>query len=287
MFTSLMAGAIGIKGLDLASLIELAAASGHDGVWFDITEAKAIADDKGLDHLKDMFASKGVQPGGWGAPVRWQDDANRDADLEALKPLAELGVALGNPYTTTGIMPANNDREFDAQYAWVLERLTPFAQKLNESGVRLGIEFITPKTIRDRFTHEFIYTMSEMLRLGRDTGVGNVGVLFDVWHHYCAHGTVADLDTITKDDVQVVHVNDAPAGIPIDEQLDNQRLLPMESGVIEAPAMIAKLAALGYNGPVIAEPFNARINEIAATNPLAAATETAESIKKLFAASGI
>jgi sugar phosphate isomerase/epimerase len=282
-----MAGAIGIKGLTLQETIDLAATTGFDGVWFDIREAKTLADEHDVDYVKDLFASKGVRPGGWGAPVRWQDDANRDADLEALKPLAELGVALGNPYTTTGIMPANNDRPFDEQYAWVLERLTPFAKALNESGVRLGIEFITPKTIRDRFTYEFIYTMPEMLRLGRDTGVGNVGVLFDVWHHYCAHGTVADLDSITKDDVQVVHVNDAPAGIPIDEQIDNQRLLPMESGVIEAPAMIAKLAALGFDGPVIAEPFNDRLNAIAANDPAAAATETIESIRKLYAAAGI
>jgi len=287
MYSSLMAGAIGIKGLSLQETIDLAAATGFDGVWFDIREAKTLADEHGVDYVKDLFASKGVKPGGWGAPVRWQDDANRDADLEALKPLAELGVELGNPYTTTGIMPGNNDRPFDEQYAWVLERLTPFAKALDGSGVRLGIEFITPKTIRDRFTHEFIYTMHEMLRLGRDTGVGNVGVLFDVWHHYCAHGTVADLDTITKDDVQVVHVNDAPAGIPIDEQIDNQRLLPMESGVIEAPGMIAKLAGLGFDGPVIAEPFNDRLNAIAATDPAAAATETIESITKLYAAPGI
>jgi sugar phosphate isomerase/epimerase len=287
MYSSLMAGAIGIKGLTLQETIDLAAATGFDGVWFDIREAKALADEHGVDYVKDLFASKGVRPGGWGAPVRWQDDANRDADLKALKPLAELGVALGNPYTTTGIMPANNDRAFDEQYAWVLERLTPFAQTLNESGIRLGIEFITPKTIRDRFTYEFIYTMPEMLRLGRDTGVGNVGVLFDVWHHYCAHGTLEDLNHITKDDVQVVHVNDAPAGIPIDEQIDNQRLLPMESGVIEAPAMIAKLAALGFDGPVIAEPFNDRLNAIAANDPVAAATETIQSITKLYAAAGI
>ena len=87
--------------------------------------------------------------------------------------------------------------------------------------------------------------------------------------------------------VFVVHVNDAPAGIEIDEQLDNQRLLPMESGVIPATAMMQKLAAIGYDGPVIAEPFNARLNELAATDPAAAATQTRESITKLFAASGI
>lgn len=287
MYSSLMTGAIGLRGLGLEESIDLAANAGFDGVWFDIAEAKSIADDKGVDYLKDLFASKGVKPGGWGATVRWQDDEHRDADLEALKPLAALGVELGNPFTTSGIMPANNDRPFDEQYAFVLERLRPYAETLKSEGVSLGIEFIAPKTIRDRFTYEFIYSMPQMLELADKVGTGNVGVLFDVWHHYTAHGTVEELDLLTRDNVFVVHVNDAPAGLEIDQQLDNQRLLPMESGVIPATAMMAKLAAIGYDGPVIAEPFNDRLNAIAATDPLAAATETRESITKLFAASGI
>jgi sugar phosphate isomerase/epimerase len=126
-----------------------------------------------------------------------------------------------------------------------------------------------------------------MLDLADEVGTGNVGVLFDVWHHYTAHGTVEDLDRLNTGNVFVVHVNDAPAGLEIDEQIDNQRLLPMESGVIPAPAMIAKLAQIGYTGPVIAEPFNDRLNEIAATDPKAAATETSESIQRLYAAAGI
>jgi sugar phosphate isomerase/epimerase len=282
-----MAGAIGIKGRSLQETIDLASQVGFDAVWFDIKEAKAIADEHGVDHLKSLFASKGVKPGGWGAPVRWQDDANRDADIEALKPLAELGVALGNPFTTSGIMPGTDEREFDDQYAFVVERLRPFAAALKASGVSLGIEFIAPKTIRNRFKYEFIYSMPQMLQLGADAGTGNIGVLFDLWHHYTAHGTVEDLDLLTADNVFVVHVNDAPAGIEIDEQIDNQRLLPMESGVIPATAMMQKLAAIGYAGPVIAEPFNARINEIAESDAAAAATETRESITRLLTASGI
>ncbi len=288
MYTSLMAGAIGLRGLSLEESIDLAANAGFDGVWFDIAEAKAIADDKGVDYVKDLFASKGVKPGGWGATVRWQDDAHRDADLEALKPLAALGVELGNPFTTSGIMPANNDRAYDEQYAFVLERLTPYAETLKSEGVSLGIEFIAPKTTRDMFKHQFIYKMTDMLKLGEEVGTGNVGVLFDIWHHWTGHGTLADMDVLTTKNVFVVHVNDAPLGLEVDEQMDLSRALPMETGGIdEAPAMMAKLAAIGYDGPVIAEPFSARINELAGTDPLAAATETRESITKLFAASGI
>ncbi|MEJ7901440.1 MAG: sugar phosphate isomerase/epimerase family protein [Thermomicrobiales bacterium] len=287
MYSSLMTGAIGIKGLSLEESIELAAQAGFDAVWFDIKEAKALADQHGVDHVKDLFASKGVKPGGWGAPVRWQDDSERDDDLEALKPLAELGVALGNPFTTSGIMPGNDEREFDDQYAYVIERLRPFAERLKASGVNLGIEFIAPKTLRNRFKYEFVYSMPQMLQLAADAGTGNIGVLFDVWHHYTAHGTVEDLDLLTRDNVFVVHVNDAPTGLEIDEQQDLSRTLPMETGVIPATAMMQKLAAIGFAGPVIAEPFNARINEIAATDPAAAAKETQASIANLFAASGI
>lgn len=287
MYPSLMAGAIGIGKLNLQESIAMAAGTGFEGVWFDITEAKALADEHGVDYVKELFESKSVRPGGWDAPVRWQDDSQRGDDLAALPALAELGVALGNPYTTTGIMPANNDRPFDEQYAWVLERLTPYAKVLDAAGVRLGIEFITPKTIRDRFQYEFIYTMKDMLKLGRDTGMGNVGVLFDVWHHYAAHGTPQDMDGLTKDDVQVVHVNDAPEGVAIDDLIDNQRELPAATGVIPAAEMLRRLDVIGFDGPVIAEPFNARINDIAKTDPVAAAAETRESIGKLNAQAGL
>ena len=287
MYSSLMTGAIGLRGLGLEESIDLAAKAGFDAVWFDIAAAKAIADEKGVDYVKDLFASKGVKPGGWGATVRWQDDAHRDADLEALKPLAALGVELGNPFTTSGIMPANNERPYDEQYAFILERLRPYAETLKSEGVSLGMEFIAPKTLRDKFTYEFIYSMPQMLELADKVGTGNVGVLFDVWHHYTAHGTLEEMDLLTKDNVFVVHVNDAPTGLEIDEQQDLERTLPMETGVIPAPAMMARLAAIGFDGPVIAEPFSARINPLAETDPLAAATETRESIAKLFAASGI
>ena len=287
MYSSLMGGAIGLSNLSLEDSIDLAAKTGFDGLWFDIRRANELATERGVDYVKDLFASKGVKPGGWGAPVRWQDDAHRDQDLELLKPLAELGVELGNPFTTTGIMPANNEREYDAQYAFILERLTSYAETLKAAGVSLAIEFIAPKTTRDKFKHQFIYSMPDMLKLGEAVGTGNVGVLFDVWHHYTAHGTVEEMDLLTKDNVFVVHVNDAPKGLEIDEQLDLSRTLPMETGVIPAPEMMKRLAAIGYDGPVIAEPFSASLNELASTDPEAAARQTQESIAKLFAAAAI
>jgi len=283
MLNTLMAGAIGIKDLDLEGQIKLAAAAGFDAVNFNVTDVKALADaNGGIDYVKDLFASNGVQPGGWGVPVNIGDDEKRPGQLESLAELASLAVALGRPGGTSGIMPGNNEREYDAEYAFWLERYRPVAEVLKSVGASIGIEFIAPKTLRNRFKYEFIYDMPRMLAFGKDVGTGNVGVLFDVWHHYTAHGTIEELDLLTKDDVILVHVNDAPKGLEIDEQQDLSRTLPMETGVIPAVEYMRKLKALGYDGPVAAEPFSARINDIAASDPLAAAKETQQATQKLL-----
>lgn len=287
MYTTLMPGAIGITNLSFPESVAFAAQTGFASITLDIRTARAMADDQGIDAVKGLFASHGIRAATWGPPVSWQDDAQRDKQLAELPRYAEVAQALGSPGATLGIMPGSNERDFDAQYAWILERLRPLAEALKESDTRLGIEFIAPKTTRNRFTHEFIYDAKGMMKLARDVGTGNVGLLFDLWHHYEAHGTVAEIEDLKAEDIVFVHVNDAPAGIPVDEQMDLVRTLPMETGAIEAPAMMQALAKIGYDGPVAAEPFSQRIFDLAKTDPIAAATETRKSIEKLFAAAGL
>ncbi|MDP8908524.1 MAG: sugar phosphate isomerase/epimerase, partial [Chloroflexota bacterium] len=151
---------------------------------------------------------------------------------------------------------------------------------------QIGLEFIGPKTLRANYKYEFIYTLQGTLELARAVGTGNIGTLFDVWHLYTSGGSIDEIDALTPSDVVLVHVNDAPAGIPIDEQIDNVRTLPMETGVIDVPEMLRRLAAIGYEGPVCPEPFSRRIEDRAATDPDGAARETAESMQKLWAAAG-
>jgi sugar phosphate isomerase/epimerase len=287
MYNALVPNTIGIRDLDLQGSIDLAKAAGFEGVSFDIVEAKAIADQHGVDHVRALFADAGLRPALWNTGVSWFDDEKRDAQIEALKPLAELAVALGATSVTTGIMPGNNTRPYDEEYEFCQTRLRPLAEALKASGVRIGIEFISPKTLRDTFTYQFIYTMKDMLAFAKDIGTGNVGLLFDVWHHHCAHGTVEDMSVLTAGDVMLVHSNDAPRGLEIDELQDLSRELPMATGVIPAPEMLRVLDGIGYDGAVVAEPFSARINELAATDPVAAAVETCEAQNKLFAAAGL
>jgi sugar phosphate isomerase/epimerase len=92
---------------------------------------------------------------------------------------------------------------------------------------------------------------------------------------------------MTSDDIVSVHVNDAPPGIAIEDQLDGVRRLPMETGVIDLPAIMRRLAQIGYDGPVIPEPFSERINAIARDEPERAARLTSEAMDLLWHASDL
>lgn len=287
MYNTLIPGAIGIKNVTLAESITLAKDAGFQGVNFDVREAKVLADENGIASVKALFDDAGIKAAGFSLPVNWQSDDTRDEQIAELPALAEVALALGASNSLTGIMPGNNERAYDEQYAWLIERFLPAAKAAKAAGLQIGIEFISPKTLRNRFTYESIFSMKQMLGFAKDIGTGNVGVLFDVWHHYTAHGTIEELDGLKASDVQYVHVNDAPKGLEIDEQIDSQRTLPLVTGVIDAPEMLRRLAKIGYTGPVASEPFSDELNAVGATDPLAAAKTTAEATQKLLEVAGV
>ncbi|MDQ3249937.1 MAG: sugar phosphate isomerase/epimerase, partial [Chloroflexota bacterium] len=113
---------------------------------------------------------------------------------------------------------------------------------------------------------------------------GNMGLLLDIWHVYTAHGSMDELHKLHKDDVVSVHVNDAPPGLAIDEQLDQVRTLPGETGVLDIVGFLHALQAIGYDGPVTAEPFSQRVRELA---PAEAVRETGAAMDKIWQMAGL
>ncbi len=286
MFKNLSAGAIGIRGLDLAQTIDLARQIGFGGIDFDIRQAATLADQHSVEYVCSLFDRAGVRPGQWGLPVTWNKDDQWEQDLQALPKLAALGKALGCTRTATWCLSGSNERPFRENWTWHVARFRPIAQALADQGCVLGIEFLGPKTIRSRFQHEFIYTLGSMMELAREIGP-NVGLLLDAWHLFTSGDGLEVLDTITAQDVVTVHVNDAPPGLTLDTYMDNDRRLPMETGVVPLPQFIQKLAALGYDGPITPEPFSKRINDVAAQDALAAGLLIAEYMKRLWQAAGL
>jgi sugar phosphate isomerase/epimerase len=287
MYTTMSPDALGIRGLPLLEAIEVARDAGFAGLSFDSRVAARAIDELGLTAVQEQFAQAGVKPALWNLPVAWRDDNKWETDLRELPRLARAARDLGSTRTATYMPSGSSDRPFSENFDWHVARLRPVAEVLGDEGCRFGIEFIGPKTYRAAFQHEFIYTLDGVMELISAIGTGNVGVMLDSWHLYASGGSLADLQRLTNQDVVVVHVNDAPAGIARDEQIDTVRTLPMETGVIDLVGFMRALQEMGYDGPVMPEPFSKRVNELAATDRLAAAREAAKSMDELWRAAGL
>ena len=287
MFRNLSPGTIGIRGLGLAEAIALARETGFEAVDLPIREAAQLAERRGIEHVRALFADAGVRPGSWGLPFDWRDESAWRAGVAELGGLAEVGRQLGCTRVFTWVPPGSDERAMDANRRWHVERFRPIAEALGPSGCRIGLEFIGPKTLRDQFAHPFVHSMEGMLELIDQIGAPNVGLLVDAYHVYTSHGSNEDVARLRPEQVVVVHVNDAPAGIPVDEQEDRVRCLPVATGVIDLAGFMGALRRIGYDGPVTVEPFDQQLNELGASDPKAAARATAESLARLWQVAGL
>ena len=279
MYKSLNAPAIGIKTLALPDLIALARATGFAGVDFDMVEALTF--DPAA--LRDLFGD--IRPAQWGLPVRgpqseWATDATQ------LAACARRAADLGALRCATWVPSWSDSRDLASNTAFHIARLTPVAGILADHGVALGLEFLGPVTLFKSHRHAFIHQMQPMIDMARQIGP-NVGLLLDAWHLFTSGGTLADLAALKPADIVHVHINDAPVGVPFDAVLDNVRHMPLETGVLDLAGFMRTLNALGYDGPVTTEPFSARLNAIAASDPGAAAQEVSAAMDRLWQISGL
>ena len=283
MDKSLNTGAIGVR-TDLAGALNLAQAHGFDAIDLPMGELLRLADAEGVAAVRERFARAGLRPGPWGLPVEWRkDEATFQQGLAELPRYAALARQLGAERVTTWVPAGQEERTLEQQEEHLLGRFRPVAALLAEHGCRLGLEFIGPKTYRARFAQPFHYTAPAMLAFARRIGP-NVGLLHDCWHWYTSGGTLEELRQLQARDIVAVHVNDAPPGIDRDEQVDNRRMLPMESGVIDLPGYLRALQAIGYDGPVSVEPFSERVRQLP---PEQAVAETAAALDKAWRVAGL
>jgi len=284
MFKNLSPGAIGIRATMLEGL-ELAKATGYGGLDPNLGEMRQLAQEHSVEYVKELFEKSGLKMGGLGLSVNWRgDDAEYYESLANLPEVAKFAADLGCHRFTAVVLGWDDNRPFKENWDFHVKRLRPPAEILQDYGHSLGLEFIGPRTSRASHKYGFLYTMDAMLALGAAIGTGNVGLLLDVWHCYTAHATLDDLKQLSKEDVVYVHINDAPVGIDTDEQIDNIRALPGETGVIPLPEIMCILKDIGYDGPVTPEPFSKKLNDMA---PEEAARTVSEMLDKIWSAAGL
>ena len=279
MTIDLTASRIGIRG-DLPEIIDLAHRHGFESVAPSAGYLGRLSEDE-LQKLLEDLKSKHLVWGGAGLPVSVTGDESRfERGLKALPKTAAVLQRAGVRRISTAVSPRHPTLTYVRNFRRHALRLRQVARVLADHDLAFGLEYIGPKTLWAASGHPFVHTMAEAKDLIAEIDVPNVGFVLDSWHWYTAHETVDDLRTLKASQIVAVDLNDAPAGIPIDEQVDSRRELPMATGVIDLAAFLGVLVELGYDGPVRAEPFNRKLNEM--PNEEAAAA-TGKAMKKAFA----
>lgn len=274
MYPALNPGMIGVN-LPFEECARLAAEAGFKGIAVDM--GAALADPSGV---RRVLEGGKLAPAAWGLQVDFRkDDQTFQAGLASLPEMAKVARQIGAVRCSTYILPFSDTLRFEENFELHKRRLQACAEVLADHDCRLGLEFVGTPSIRADHAHDFLYDQDGMLGLCEAIGTGNVGLLFDSFHWYTSGGTKEDMHRLSDALVVDVHINDAVEGRDRDEQIDNERRLPGETGVIDLKAFLQGLKAIGYTGPVTTEPFSQRVREM---EPQDAVRATAEATMRVW-----
>lgn len=278
----LVGGAIGVNASP-DELIKLAAKHGFGSVQPHHGHLAKLSDVQ-LEQLHSQLKADGLVWGTAGMPVEFRkDQAEFEADLKSFPAICAAYQRAGVTRISTWLRPYHESRTYNENFNLHKSRLRQVSKIAGDHGMRFGTEYVGTKTLWTKAKFPFIHTMQETKELHDAIDVDNIGFVLDSWHWYCAGESKEDLLTLENKDIVACDLNDAPAGISVDEQIDNRRELPAATGTIDVKAFLSALVEIGYDGPIRAEPFNQPLN---AMNDEDACAATSNAIAKAFAMVG-
>ena len=272
MRIALTPGSIGVTVKTQTELNDLAHRHRYEAVEPRGEELTSMSSDELQTTLADLKAKNLVWAAA-GLPVDFR--AGEDTFRMGMTALPRIAAGLARAGVTrvgTWLTPNSDTLTYRQHFDQTAARLREIGTVLNDHGLRLGLEYVgTQRSLVSR-RYPFVHTLAETRELIAAAGTGNLGLVLDTWHWWTAGDTTDEIRALASTDVVSVDLNDAPAGIEKRDQRDNQRELPMATGEIDVAAFLAALQAIGYDGPVRAEPFNQAVNAMENDEACAAAS---------------
>jgi len=283
MKISLMPGTVGIN-VNTYELLDLAIKNKFESIYPLINDLKKMSTMELSDYL-DKMASNSISFDVSILPVDFsQTDSVFNNGIKVLKDYCKVMRKIDSVGFCRWIMPTSNNLTYLKNFKIHKERLKECAKIIGDNDMKLGLEFVGPKTLMARDQFSFIRTINELRELISEIDERNVGYQLDTFHLYCANHSIEDLRFLNKDDIIMCQLNDAVKGRTRDEQIDLERNLPGKTGLIDTAPFLNFLQEVGYDRTVSAEPFNKDLNKM---NNEEAAKITYDSIKNSFVNAGV
>ena len=255
MYKSFSSEMLGFGGRKIEDDIPLAVKYGYEGILIDIARDSR----KDPVQFRELLEKNNLKNGGFGLSVEYrQSEEKFEEGMKIFPAYCEFAKKIGADRCITWIVPSHETLDYKSNFELHKTRLTKVAKVLEGCGIRFGLEFVGPPGERAGKKYEFIHDLKTLNELIDAIGTSNMGYLMDVWHWDLAGQNYEDFKKIPgKEWVVMVHINDAPSGIPTEKQKDLVRELPGSTGVLKIADFMKGLKDLGYDGPVYVEPFYA------------------------------
>lgn len=160
---------------------------------------------------------------------------------------AGIRVVAGPVYAPVGYLPGR--RRTPEEWRWGVEFLRALEAALGENGVTLAVEPL------NRFETYYLNTAADAVRLVEEVASPRIGILFDTFHANVEEKDVAAAYRHCGRHLKHVHTCENDRGIP-------------GTGHVDWPGVFAALKAIGYDGWLTIESFNATIKELAAATAI-------------------
>jgi len=271
MYKAFSSELLWFPGRSIREDIPLAVKYGYQGIGFDIKRESAAFS---AEEFSALLAKNKLKPACFALPVEFRESKETfESDMKALRPRCEFAQKTGTVRCTTFIMSYSDTLDYKANFRQHKERLTLVARILEEHGIRIGLEFLGPPSLRKGKAHEFIHNLDGLTELLDAIGTSNMGYLLDVFHWDMAGQVFDDFKKIGGNEkVVAAHLNDAPKALSREEQPNHQRELPGATGVLRVGEFMKAMRNFNYDGPVLVEPFS----EALKAKPFEAAVKAAK-----------
>jgi len=254
-------GAIGVRASQ-QELLQMAIDYGYEAIVAMPNQLAGFSADE-LEIFVGKMKKHKISWGSTNLPVEFRKDETTFEDHLAKLPESVRALQkAGGERMNTWILNGDDELTYLDNFKQHARRLRACAEILEDHGVRLGLEYVGPKTSLLRKKYPFLRTMAEARQLIDEIGISNVGLVLDSFHWYCAEDTIADILALTNDDIVTCDINDARADLSRDEQIDGTRELPGATGIIDLKSFLEALVKIKYEGPVRSEPFNKSLNDM-------------------------
>jgi len=225
--------------------ITYASEAGFEGIEIWYSKLKKYLENHSARDLKKLLESKKLKPAAI-CPLFLKTflDGREDGRAD-MKKAAEVAKEIGCGVLLVCSDSPPKDMDGEEAYKKAAQEAGLCADMVKGYGVRLAIEPLG--------MHPFVPGPKEALRIVKESGRANIGIMMDTFHYYKSSVSMSEIKSLPIDKLLIVHVNGCE-DLPKDKLKDSNRLYP-GLGVIPAAEMLSAIKKNGYSGFLSVEVF--------------------------------